>query len=108
MGDDHAHPVHGAPLENGDEDLGSGGQVLRVGRADEKARDGTQTEQGHRPAFHERASGAGAVHGPYLLWNSGEPRTRAASLSTSVFAAGRSTAAFRSSGVARMISGLSS
>src|SRR2546425_1836627 len=60
---DHAQPVHGAALEDGDEDLGPGGPALRVRRADEKARDGAQTEQGQGAALHERAPGAVTVHG---------------------------------------------
>ena len=60
---DHAQPVHGAALEDGDEDLGPGGPALRVRRADEKARDGAQTEQGQGAALHERAPRAVTVHG---------------------------------------------
>jgi hypothetical protein len=98
---DHAEAVHRAPLEDGDQDLRPGGGApLREGRAREEARRAAQREQGERAALHERAPRAG-VHG-YLRWNSGEPRTSAASFSASV------SFATRSYGVVRVISGLSS
>src|SRR6266851_812790 len=80
--DDHAEAVHRAPLEDGDQDLRPGRAPLREGRAHEESGRPAQREQGERPALHERSPRA-ARHG-YRRWNSGEPRTSAASFSTSV------------------------
>ena len=93
---DHAEPVHGAALEDRDQDL-------RPRRAAPWAWAARTRKRGMPAAQRRRAPSAPAFMNDrrvqqsmrYLLWNSGEPRTSAASFSTSVFAGPRSSAVAR-------------
>src|SRR5262249_33775509 len=104
VGHDHAEPVDRAALKDRDENPGTRGtraNGLGTGGADEKAWHRSEADERERAALQQGPPRARA-HSAHRRWNSGAPRTSAASFSASVRRGARSYV------VTLVISGLSS